>query len=42
VFRTSGTYSWSFVTMICHQDQPSHGGDHTTFKVMTSNMPNVF
>jgi len=42
VFTTSGTYSWSFVTQIFHKGQPSHGGDHKTFKVMTSNMPNVF
>ena len=33
---TSGTYSWSFVTQMFHIGQPSHGGDHKTFEVMTS------
>ena len=27
MFTTSGTYSWSFVTQIFHNCQPSHGGD---------------
>jgi hypothetical protein len=36
VFTTSGTYTWSFVTQIFHSGQPSHGGDHKTFEVMTS------
>jgi len=27
VFTTSGTYPWSFVTQIFHNDQPSNGGD---------------
>ena len=31
VFTTSGTYSWSFVTQIFHNGQPSHGGDSKTF-----------
>ena len=33
---TSGTYPWSFVTQICHNGQPSRGGDRQTFEVMTS------
>ena len=36
MFTTSGTYPWSFVTQIFHNGQPSHGGDHKTFEVMTS------
>jgi hypothetical protein len=36
VFTTSGTYPWSFVTQIFHYGQPSRGGDHKTFEVMTS------
>jgi hypothetical protein len=36
VFTTSGTYPWSFVTKIFHKGQPSHGGGHKTFEVMTS------
>ena len=36
VFTTSGTHPWSFVTQIFHSGQPSHGGDHNTFEVMTS------
>jgi hypothetical protein len=35
-FMTSGTYLWSFVTQIFHNDQPSHGGNSKTFEVMTS------
>ena len=35
VFTTSGTYSWSLVTQIFHNGQPSHGGDRKTFEVMT-------
>jgi hypothetical protein len=34
VFTTNGTYPWSFVTQICHNGQPSHGGDRTTFEVI--------
>ena len=36
VFATNGTYSWSFVTQIFHNSQPSHGGNRKTFEVMTS------
>jgi hypothetical protein len=36
VFTTSGTYPWSFVTQIFRNCQPSHGGDHKTFEVITS------
>ena len=36
VLTTSGTYPWSFVTQMFHIGQPSHGGDHKTFEVMTS------
>ena len=32
----SGTYPWSFVTHIFHNNQPSHCGDRKTFEVMTS------
>jgi len=39
VFTTSGTYPWSFVTQIFHNDQPSHGGDRNIFEVMTSTLP---
>ena len=39
VFTTSGTYSWSFVTQIFHNGQPSHGGDRKFFEVMTSTLP---
>jgi hypothetical protein len=39
VFTTSGTYSWSFVTQIFHDGQPSHGGDRKIFEVMTSTLP---
>jgi hypothetical protein len=39
VFTTSGTYPWSFVTQIFHNSQPSHGGDHKIFEVMTSTLP---
>jgi hypothetical protein len=39
VFTTSGTYPWSFVTQICHNGQPSHGGDRTFIEVMTSILP---
>jgi hypothetical protein len=38
VFTTSKTYSWSFVTQIFHNGQPSHG-DRKTFDVMTSTKP---
>jgi hypothetical protein len=34
VFTTNGTYPWSCVTQICHNGQPSHGGDRTTFEVI--------
>jgi hypothetical protein len=36
VFPTSGTYLWSFLSQIFHNGQPSCGGDHKTFEVMTS------
>jgi hypothetical protein len=36
VFATSETYSWSFVTQIFLNGQPSRGGDRKTFEVMTS------
>ena len=39
MLTTSGTYPWSFVTQIFHNGQPSHGGDHTIFEVMTSTLP---
>jgi hypothetical protein len=39
VCTTSGTYPWSYVTHIFHSCQPSHGCDHTTFKVMTLTEP---
>ena len=39
MFTTSGTYPWSFVTQIFHNGQPSHGGNHEIFKVMTSTLP---
>jgi hypothetical protein len=39
VFTTSGTNSWSFVTQIFHNGQPSHGGDRKFFEVMTSTLP---
>jgi hypothetical protein len=39
VFKTSGTYLWSFVTQIFHSGQPSHGGDRKVFEVMTSTLP---
>ena len=35
VFTTSGTYPWSFLTQIFHNDQQSHDGDRKTFEVMT-------
>ena len=38
MFPTSETYSWSFVTQIFHNGQPSHG-DRKTFDVMTSTKP---
>ena len=36
VLTTNGTYPWSFVTQIFHSGHSSHGGDSTTFEVMTS------
>jgi hypothetical protein len=39
VFTISGTYPWSFVTQIFHNGQPSHGGDHKIFEMMTSTLP---
>jgi hypothetical protein len=42
VFTTSGTYPWLFVKQIFHRGQPSRGGDHNIFEVMTSTLPNVF
>jgi hypothetical protein len=34
MYTTSGTYSWSFVTQIFHNGQPSHGGEPKMFEVM--------
>jgi hypothetical protein len=31
-FATTGTYTWSFVTKILHNGQPSRGGDRKTFE----------
>jgi hypothetical protein len=42
VFTTSGTYPWLFVKQIFHRGQPSRGGDHKIFEVMTSTLQNVF
>jgi hypothetical protein len=39
VYKTSGTYPWSFVTQIFHNGQPSHGGDRKFFEVITSTLP---
>jgi hypothetical protein len=39
VFMTSGTYPWSFVTQIFHNDQPSYGGDRIIFEAMPSTQP---
>jgi hypothetical protein len=39
VLTTSGTYPWSFVTLIFHNGQPSHGGDRKIVEVMTSTLP---
>ena len=39
MFTTSGTYPWSFVTQIFHNDPPSHGGDRKIFEVLTSTLP---
>ena len=39
MFTTSGTYPWSFMTQICHNGQPSHGGDRKILEVMTSTLP---
>ena len=39
MITTSGTYPWSFVTQILHNDQLSHGGDRNIFEVMTSTLP---
>ena len=36
VLTRGGTYSWSIVTHIFHNGQPSHGGDRKPFEVMTS------
>jgi hypothetical protein len=35
VLVTNGTYSWSFVTQIFHNGQPSHGGDRKTLSKLT-------
>ena len=35
MFTASGTYLWSFVTQIFHNDQLNHGGDGKAFEVMT-------
>jgi hypothetical protein len=44
VFTTSGTHPWSFVTQILvfHNGQPSRGGDHKTFQVMTTTLNGWF
>ena len=39
MFATSGTYPWSFVTLIFHSGQPSHDVDRNMFEVMTSTLP---
>ena len=39
MFTTSLTYPWSFVTQIFHNGQPSHGGDHKIYEVLTSTLP---
>ena len=39
VITTSGTYTWSFVTQIFQNGQPSHGGDRKIFEVTTSTLP---
>jgi len=39
VFATSGTYPWSFVTLIFQSGQPSHDVDRNMFEVMTSTLP---
>ena len=39
VLTTGGTYSWSFVTQIFNNGQPSHGGARKIFEVMTSTLP---
>jgi hypothetical protein len=39
VFTTSGTYPWSFVTLIFHNGQSSQRGARQIFKVMTSTLP---
>ena len=31
--------SWSFVTQIFHNGEPSHGGNHKMFEVMISTLP---
>ena len=35
MLTTSGTYSWSFVTQIFHNCQPSHGSDRKIVKTST-------
>ena len=42
MFTTNGTYPWSFVTQIFHSGQPSHGGDRTSFEVMTLKSDYIF
>ena len=39
VFKTNGTYMWSFVTQIFHSSEPSHGVDRNIFEVMASTLP---
>ena len=39
VFTTSGTYLWSFATLIFYNTQPCHGGDRKTFSNLTKRNP---
>jgi hypothetical protein len=38
-FNDKWNISWSFVTHIFNNGQPSHGGDRKIFEVMTSTLP---
>jgi len=31
VFKTNGSYPWSYMTQLFHNGEPSHGGDRKTF-----------
>ena len=35
----SGTYPWSFVSHIFHNDQPNRGGERKILEVKTSTLP---